>query len=52
VVTTANFLIDSESRLHAAIGGQAAPAPATDARAPAAATPAATPPANPPPHRH
>jgi Cu(I)/Ag(I) efflux system membrane fusion protein len=48
VVTTANFLIDSESRLHAAIGGQAAPAPATDARAPAAAAPAA----NPPPHRH
>ncbi len=52
VVTTANFLIDSESRLHAAIGGQAAPAPASDARAPAATAPAATPPANPPPHRH
>ena len=50
VVTTANFLIDSESRLHAAIGGQATPPPATDARPPA---PAATAPAAaPPPHRH
>jgi Cu(I)/Ag(I) efflux system membrane fusion protein len=48
VVTTANFLIDSESRLQAAIGGQAAP-PA-DAR-PAPPAPAAAP-ANPPPHRH
>jgi membrane fusion protein, copper/silver efflux system len=52
VVTTANFLIDSESRLQAAISGQAAPAPAGDARTPAATAPAATPPANPPPHRH